>query len=292
MLPPRVVTGVFYLAGWILLAAVGGWPLTLAIALLACIALVELRGVVGRRRVRLAVEIGYPICVGFVWAAQAFANDLDNYALALIGLIVFALLADFSKHLSSDLRSPTPAVSITLLGCVYCGLCPSMIVAVRGLDPDLTARVLGWDLPAGERLLFFLLAVTMLSDVGGFVFGRLFGRHKFSGTVSPKKSVEGLLGAVGGAVLAALAAGSLLHIGPPLAAGVDPGATAVMHRVTLGVVLGLTGQLGDFGASIFKREAEVKDYGWLFPGHGGVLDRLDALIINAPVLFLYAKCAL
>ncbi len=100
-----------------------------------------------------------------------------------------------------------------------------------------------------------------------------------------------LIGVVVSAALASLLFGALLHIGPALRTGaLDGSATrTILHRLTLGAILGVAGQLGDFGASIFKREAEVKDYGGLFPGHGGVLDRIDALIINAPILFLYAR---
>ena len=295
MIPPRVATGAFYLAGWLVLAVVGGWLLTLAVAALACIALVELRYVASRRRVRLAVEVGYPVCLGFVWSAHAFANDPDSHGVAIIGLILFAVLADFALHLRATTRMPTAAMSITLFGCIYCGLLPSLIVSVRGLQPELTAGLWRWQAPLGLRLLLFLLVVTMLSDVGGLVVGRLMGRRKLSGTASPNKSVEGLIGAVAFAVLAALAAGAMFQVGAQPAVGVSLGEVeraSIVHRVMLGLLLGIGGQLGDIGASIFKREAEVKDYGWLFPGHGGVLDRLDSLLVNAPLLYLYAKLAL
>jgi phosphatidate cytidylyltransferase len=295
LIPPRVATGAFYLAGWLVLAVAGGPLLALAVAGLSCIALIELRYVAARRRVRLAVEVGYPVCLGFVWSAYAFANDPDSHGLAIIGLILFAVLADFAIHLRAETRMPTAAVSITLLGCIYCGLLPSLIVSLRGLQPELTANLCGWQAPLGMRLLLFLLAVTMFSDVGGFVVGRLMGRHKLTRTASPNKSVEGLIGAVLFAVVAAVAMGALFRVGAQPAAGVssaDVETASVLHRLVLGLLLGVGGQLGDIGASIFKREAEVKDYGWLFPGHGGVLDRLDSLLVNAPLLYLYAKCAL
>jgi phosphatidate cytidylyltransferase len=292
---PRLVTGAFYLAGWLVLALAGGWLLTLAVCALCLVALVELRWVAARRRVRLAVEVAYPISVAFVCAAHRFANDPDNFGLAVVGLLLLAVLADFALHLSAGLRSPTAGVTLTVFGCVWCGLLPSALVLLRHYQVDPAAAALGLAMPLGERLLLFLLGVTMLSDVAAMVVGKTMGQHPFDTTVSPKKTVEGLVGGIVGAVLAALLCGWLLNIGPAPTAGGDPhllARAALWHRVVLGLLLGGFGQLGDFGASIFKREAEVKDYGWMFPGHGGVLDRLDSLIINAPLLYLYVKCAL
>ena len=291
MLPPRVVTGALYLFGWLLLCVAGGWTLTLAVTALSWVAFYEFRWVASRRRVRLAVEVGYPVCLAFVWSAFYFANDPESHGLAVMSLLLLALLGCFGLHLNTTSRTPTAAISMTMFGCVYCGLLPSVLVLLRNLEPDLTATVWRWDAPLGFRLLAYLLAVTMIADVGGFVFGKLFGKHKLAGTVSPNKTWEGLIGVVVSAALASLLFGALLHIGPALRTGaLDGSATrTILHRLTLGAILGVAGQLGDFGASIFKREAEVKDYGGLFPGHGGVLDRIDALIINAPILFLYAR---
>jgi phosphatidate cytidylyltransferase len=295
MLPPRVVTGAFYLVGWIAAAWLGGWPMTLVVAGLSVVALLELRWVAGRRRMRLAVEIGYPICIAFVFAAHWFANDPEGYSVALLALLTLLILIDFALHLGAGSRTPTAAVSLTAFGCVYCGLLMSVLVLIRGYQPDVTAPTWFGPLPLGARLLFFLLAVTMLSDVGAFVVGRGFGKHRLVNTVSPSKSVEGAVGGVVAAVLAALLAGAAFGVGATPVAGGSPAelvAASLKHRLILGLLLGTLGQVGDFGASIFKREAEVKDYGWLFPGHGGVLDRLDTLLINAPLLYLYVRLAL
>lgn len=289
MLSPRVMTGAIYALAWIVLALLGGWALTIAVAALSLVALVELRWVASRRRVRLAVEVGYPICIMFVVAAHVFANDPDNYGLMVLGLILLAMLFDFGLHLGADLRSPTAGLSLTLFACIYCGLLPSAIVAVRDFHPEMTMRLAYMHWPLGERLLFFLLGVTMLSDVAGLVCGKLLGSRRFEGTVSPNKTYEGLAGAVVVAVLASLVFGSVFGIGPT---GAEAGRTAIGHRVLLGLLLGVFGQLGDFGASIFKREAEVKNYGEWLPGHGGVLDRIDSLIVNAPLLYLYVRLAM
>jgi phosphatidate cytidylyltransferase len=121
-------------------------------------------------------------------------------------------------------------------------------------------------------VVFILL--TVLSDVGGFVAGVLFGRHPMAPTVSPKKSWEGFAGsalfcAIGGAVVL-----------PALLDG------APLEGVLLGVAIMLTATVGDLGESMIKRDLGIKDMGTLLPGHGGLMDRLDSLLPNAPVAYL------
>lgn len=295
-MPRRILTGAVYLSLWMLLAWFGGWMLTIAIALLSLVALVELRWVVSRRRVRLAVEIGYPACVAFVYAAHRFASDPEGYGTAIFALLVLLVIVDFALHLGTGERNAGAGVSLTVFGCLYCGLLFSAVVLLRGYHPELTAPTKfgpNWEL--GKRLLFHLLLVTMMSDVGAYVVGKTMGRHKLVETVSPNKSIEGCLGGLVFAILASLLAGSLFNVGvtPSTAITVEQAAHASLwHRVMIGILLGVCGQVGDFGASIFKRESELKDYGRLFPGHGGVLDRFDTLIINAPLLYLYVQLAL
>ncbi|MCC7493442.1 MAG: phosphatidate cytidylyltransferase [Fimbriimonadaceae bacterium] len=295
MLPPRIITGTVYLFAWLLLAWLGGWPLTLAVCALSFVAVLELHWVASRRRLRLAKEIAYAVCTAFVMAAHYFANDLDNWGLAALALIVMLVLVDFAMHLQLGLRAPTAGVSLTVFGAVYCGLLLSAVVLVRGLSPELTASTAFGTMSLGQRLLYFLLVVTMVSDVGAYVVGRLAGQRKLSWTVSPQKTVEGCLGGLVFAIAAALLAGHLFNVGVLPTSELLPsqaGRISLWHRLVLGVLLGICGQIGDFGASIFKREAEIKDYGAWFPGHGGVLDRLDSLILNAPLLYLYVQLSM
>lgn len=294
-MPPRIVTGTLYFVGWMLLAWAGGWWLTLAMAVAAMVGVLELKWVANRRRVRLATEIAYPVAVAFVIAAQHFAQDLENYGLAVMALIVLLILVDFGLHLRQGLRTPTACVSLTVFGALYTGFMISCLVLLRGYQPELTAPTVFGLQPLGQRLLFFLLLVTMATDVGAYLVGKTIGKRKLSDTVSPNKTVEGCIGAVAVSIVAALVFGSLFQIGVTPTAELDAaaaGRASILHRIMIGLLLGIFGQIGDFGASIFKREAEVKDYGWLFPGHGGVLDRMDTLLVNAPLLYLYIQLAL
>ncbi|WP_237728297.1 phosphatidate cytidylyltransferase [Cellulomonas sp. APG4] len=134
--------------------------------------------------------------------------------------------------------------------------------------------------PDGDRrvALFILLAVA--SDTGGYVAGVLAGRHKLAPSVSPKKTWEGL----GGSLVLASAVGAVGMVW-----AFDASA---LVGVALGLAAVLTSTLGDLAESLLKRDLELKDMGSLLPGHGGVLDRLDSLLLTAPVVYLVLLLAL
>lgn len=123
---------------------------------------------------------------------------------------------------------------------------------------------------------FFTLTLAWMGDTGGYTFGRLFGRTKLYERVSPKKTREGLLGSVVFAMGSAIL-GSLTYL-PEV---------PVLHAALLGLGAGLLGQAGDLVESLIKRSTGVKDSGAILPGHGGLLDRIDALLVVAPLVYLY-----
>ena len=121
-------------------------------------------------------------------------------------------------------------------------------------------------------VLFILMAVA--NDTGGYIAGVLLGRHPMAPTVSPKKSWEGLAGSI----VLATAVGV---VGAVYGLGASP-----LIGVALGVMTAITATIGDLAESLLKRDLELKDMGSLLPGHGGVLDRLDSLVITAPFVYL------
>jgi len=124
--------------------------------------------------------------------------------------------------------------------------------------------------------IFFLMAVNYAGDSGAFYAGRTWGRHKLAPQVSPKKTIEGSLGGLAANILIALIFQQTLLKEQPLG-----------FMVALGLVIGLVSQIGDLLESIFKRAARIKDSGSLFPGHGGILDRIDSLLLPAPLVYFY-----
>ena len=127
--------------------------------------------------------------------------------------------------------------------------------------------------PGAAGYLLYLVFAVELNDVAAFTSGKLFGRHKLRPAVSPNKTVEGALGAVA----VSLALPWLLRFSFP-----DFGA---LELILTGLIVGVGGQLGDLAISVIKRDLGVKDMGNLVPGHGGILDRVDSLILVAPLFF-------
>ena len=130
----------------------------------------------------------------------------------------------------------------------------------------------------GLAWLFFMCLITWAGDTGAYFAGRSFGRRKLFERVSPNKTLEG---AFGGALLSILVALTYAYYILPN--------IPLFHAALLGLVLNFLGVSGDLFESLLKREANVKDSGWILPGHGGVLDRMDSMLIIAPALWMYMQ---
>jgi phosphatidate cytidylyltransferase len=134
--------------------------------------------------------------------------------------------------------------------------------------------------PRGRASVFFVVVVIWVSDTAAYYLGRAFGRHLLCPRISPKKTVEGAIAAVLAAAAAAEACRLTFYPDAGLAAA------------AIGAAVGGVGILGDLGESILKRGAGVKDTATLLPGHGGILDRIDSLLLAGPLYYYYYHSAL
>lgn len=153
-------------------------------------------------------------------------------------------------------------ISRTVLGVFYCGFLFSFLGLLRDV---------------GTPWLLVVLGTTFGADTGAFFSGHLLGKHKLAPRVSPSKTVEGLLGGLAMSVAVAFICKLLFR-----------GVFSIRDCLVIGGVAGLIGPLGDLSESLIKRSMGVKDSGDLIPGHGGLLDRVDALLFTAPVVYYYA----
>ncbi len=187
-------------------------------------------------------------------------------------LILFVLGLCVRQFVSRSNTAGILAISTTLFGLMYVPWLLNFIQKINffpGLGSD------------GKYFVLYFILVTKLSDTGAYAVGSLLGRHKMIPRISPGKTWEGFAGAI---VVSTL--GSVLFV--QFLGGRMTGMT-LLHAIVLGVVLSSAAVVGDLIESLFKREAGVKDSGRLFPGIGGILDLLDSLLFNAPIMYLYLR---
>ncbi len=200
--------------------------------------------------------------------AQVNDWEIAWLALVVLGLCVRQLYAKSSP-------SGLIAIATTLLGLLYV---PWLLNFFQKINffPGLNGN--------GKFFVLYFILVTKFSDTGAYAIGSLIGKHKLIPRVSPAKTWEGFIGAIAVATGASVVYVHFLQ-------DKMPGMT-LPHAIVLGVFLSSTAVIGDLIESIFKREAGVKDSGHFFPGIGGILDLLDSLLFNAPLMYLYMRYVL
>ena len=207
------------------------------------------------------------LVVAFIFDAPAKAPELLLLTLALSLIVViiaetFRFQKDFSKLLAG--------LGVTVFGVIYIAFLGGFLIATRvGFEniPGLSTK-----------LLLFFFAVIFGSDSGAYFAGRALGKHKLAPAISPGKTIEGLIGGLLAAAIIAAVCSWLFF--PEL---------NVWFAIGLGVVMATVGVLGDLAESAMKRGSGTKDAANILPGHGGLLDRLDSLLLNAPILYYFAR---
>jgi len=205
---------------------------------------------------------------------QPLIDGAIHWPLQVAMGVVFIFTA--VRHLAQPLplNEATDRLSKDVLGLLYLGSTLPFIILLRGLDsPQSTI-----DPNTGGWILLMVIIITALSDTGGYFAGRAFGKNKLFEAVSPKKTIEGAIGgfvcAIGGCFLMRSYVDVLNQL-------------SVQDCIAIGVLGTIASIVGDLVESLVKRGYGVKDSGSIIPGHGGVLDRVDALLFSAPVIFIY-----
>ena len=192
-------------------------------------------------------------------------------------LILFVLGLCVRQFVAKSNTAGILAISTTLFGLMYVPWLLNFIQKINYFPfPEVDGRVM-----RGNFYVLYFILVTKFSDVGAYCVGSLIGKHKMIPRVSPGKTWEGFGGAI---VVSTLISMAFAHFAKDKLYGMT-----VVHAAVLGVVLSVAAVIGDLIESIFKREAGVKDSGKFFPGIGGILDLLDSLLFNAPLMYLYLR---
>src|SRR5881396_82265 len=197
--------------------------------------------------------------------APAKANDFETSL-----LIIFVLGLCVRQFVSTHNTAGILAISTTLFGLMYVPWLLNFIQKINffpGVD--------------GHYYLLYFVLITKFSDTGAYSVGSLIGKHKMIPRISPGKTWEGFGGAI---LFSMLASVIFVHFLGDNMRGMN-----MKHAMVLGLILGLCAVIGDLIESLFKREAGIKDSGNFFPGIGGILDLLDSLLFNAPLMYLYLR---
>jgi len=277
----RTITGVLLSGMLAVLLWLPGW--CMALATLICI------GFAVREENQALQKAGHHLVTWPTWAAMVLSIPLTHLLTqkVMIPLIVAALLAMtvqvlFRKEpkLTDLTMSALPLLTVALPGL--------SLVTLSLIDPYLWWRVMHVDKPLHAVevvLLSVTFAVPLLGDVMALLVGKAIGGRKFCPAVSPKKTVAGSIGGMAGSILAAMIIYFLTFV-------LCNEATRDMlplwwQYLLLGLTGGFVGQMGDLFASLVKRHCGLKDYSNLFPGHGGMLDRLDSVLFMAVLMYCY-----
>ena len=268
----RILTAAVLIPIVLLLVFLGPrWHLlfTIAVTAVAALAAWEFMGLAERGgasppRWAVLIALGVLFGVNFQWPDRTAAI----FGILSLGLLVYCTFLRPVEQVMAD-----AATSIFCL--LYVGF---TLIALPTLHEE----------PNGPSLVAFLLCVVWVGDIAALYVGRAWGRHKLAPRLSPNKTGEGSIGSVAGSVLMAAGLLGLTELLQQWDSAILSYPGDYWYWLILAVVVNAAAQVGDLAESALKRSAGVKDSGNLLPGHGGVLDRIDALLLAAPVLW-YAQ---
>src|SRR6266403_1508405 len=253
-------------------------PFVVGLVLRGSTAILALGDAIGHRAYRFWTASCALILIYAQWLASTMPSDYPaewelryRYAWRFFGgpptipgtLFLFvmgiAVLTLFTKR---PLVEALPAAGISSSGLILVAFPLSYTIRLHGLPSQ------------GPLLLLFALVITWVGDTAAYFLGRAAGKHALAPHLSPGKTWEGSVGSLAGSLLAALAFTRWLSAPP-------------VHLLAMAAAANIAGQVGDLLESAYKRSAGVKDSGGMLPGHGGILDRIDALILAIPVVWYY-----
>lgn len=259
----RVLTAMVFLPIALIATLVGGWLFLAVLLPVTAIGLLEFYILEKGTRIQGSSLTGIPTAILII---VAFYFNLDwLWQLALIACVTLTFFIETIRH-PHDIHQSLVQVATTLIGILYVAFPGAFLVKIRALQPD------------GLTWLLVIFAVTWGTDTFAYFSGRFFGKHKLAPKISPKKTIEGAIGGVIGAWIPAFLILILTGVFQPI----------LIPMILIGPFVAIAGDLFE---SALKRSFDVKDsfvQGFnIFPGHGGVLDRVDALLWVSVWVFIY-----
>ncbi len=285
-LQARLLTAAILVPAVLYVIAQGGLLYLFTVMAIVVLGQREFYGLIEHKGARPEVRFG--LAAGAALPVIAYIGNEYHTTLLMTATLLATLVLQLRK---ARIHQALASVSGTFFGVFYVGWLLSHAVVLRffseatatrfGYSAETLAAATGLVPDAGSFFMVFTLSVVVFCDAGAYFAGRAFGRRKLAPTVSPGKTVEGAIGGILTGVVAGLLCKLVFQLAwPALSRSLDW--TAV---VLFGIVLSIVGILGDLIESLLKRDAERKDAGWLLPGMGGVLDRIDSPLLAIPVMY-------
>ncbi len=266
----RIIWGLLY--GIVLLGVVWAGTIwfTIAIGAFATLGILEYAELLKKQNMRpqtetmLVLSLSLLVLIHINSHSNMFGQihfALNNEKLLNLFLFITFIVMLIQELLRGNPDQGLLNASVNLFGTVYIGFMFAYILMVRFI-------------PGGDGLFYILYTflVTWFNDTAAYFTGTVFGKHKLSPRISPKKSIEGAIGGIMGGLIGSLILALIYH-------------KPILLLLILGALVVVAGQIGDLIESIIKRNAGVKDSGFFLPGHGGLLDRFDSLLLSAPVVY-------
>lgn len=265
MFGERLVSGIILLAITIFVVFTGGNILFATVTIISLIGLMELYRALGFHKTPLAFA-GYAGSLLIDGVILVGREDL------LLHVLISLLILTLTVYVLSYPKYNSEQITMAYFGLFYVSTMLSYIYRIRMMDD-------------GLLLVWLIFIGAWGSDTCAYCVGKLFGKHKFTGhlaALSPKKSIEGCVGGVAGAALIGGIYGYFVK--DALVQVSDP----ILVFAIIGGISSIIAQIGDLAASAIKRNHNIKDYGKLIPGHGGILDRFDSIIFTAAMVYILA----
>lgn len=262
----RIITALICVPLLVFLLLSGKYVVTAAVAAVSIIGMYEFFRAVGIYEKKLLCLLGYA-AAAVIPFLHCFAPEMGGYSqdVSRVLFCVF-MLAIFITMLVRHRTVTVSDAALLLFAVAYIPFFLSDIINIRLLEN-------------GRFYIWLVFIGAFLTDSCAYFSGIFLGKHKLCPEISPKKTVEGAIGGILGCVLFFIIYGYIMKN-----CGID---ADFARLVLLGVLVAPVSQLGDLTASIIKRTYGIKDYGTLFPGHGGILDRCDSVIFVAPAVYLF-----
>lgn len=273
MLRLKFLTGLVVVPVLLIFLYLDGWPLFLFSAAFMLVGMHEFYSALASRGVQPVWWAGWAAGLGLLGAAQWATEEWRSGITigCITGVVFAALVAQFVRRPGTSVIGN---VGATVFGVVYIPLLFSFFLRLRQLPLGGIPGIPDGGIRDRMGAVLLVLGAVWAMDTAANVVGRYFGTVRPWPNISPSKTWEGFAGGLLAAIVATLVCGEICHL-------------PTLHMLTLGVIIGVVAQLGDFCESLIKRDLGLKDFGTILPGHGGVLDRFDSLVFAMPVAYCY-----